>query len=183
MGIIGKDYKYKIIENFLTKEEIELFKNYCEIKHRLNNKNFDTEQSNTMDTCFYGDPIMDSLLLSKQKIMEKESGKKLLPTYAFWRTYTKYAILKKHTDRPSCEISATVFIDSEGPEWPIFIEGKELILKPGQAVIYLGCELEHWREEFLGDYQFQTFLHYVDKDGSNKEWYMDKKIYWGMNKN
>jgi len=180
MGVIGKDYKYKIIENFLSIEEIELFKHYCEIKHRLNNKNFDTQQSNTMDTCFYSDPIMDSLLLSKQKIMETESGKKLLPTYAFWGTYTKYAVLNKHTDRPSCEISATVFIDSKGPEWPIFMEGKRLTLKPGQALIYLGCELEHWREEFLGDYQFQTFLHYVNKDGPNKEWYMDKKIYWGV---
>ena len=42
--------------------------------------------------------------------MEKETNKKLLPTYAFWRTYTKFAVLEKHTDRPSCEISVTVNI-------------------------------------------------------------------------
>lgn len=182
MGVIGKDFKYKIIKDFLTKEEIELFKHYCEIRHRLNIYNFDTEQSNTMDSYFYHDAVMDALLLSKQKLMEKESGKKLLPTYAFWRTYTKYADLKKHKDRPSCEISATVYIDSKGPDWPIFMDGKEVVLKSGEAAIYLGCELEHYREEFLGDYQFQSFLHYVDADGPHKEWHMDKKIYWGGGK-
>jgi len=180
MGIIGKDFKFKKIKNFLTKEEIDLLSGYCEIKHRLNQDKFDTVQSNVFDTAFYNDILMDSLLLQKQKIMEEATGKKLLPTYSFWRCYTKYAVLTKHKDRPSCEISVTVFIDGKGPSWPIYVEGTEIHLEPGDAVIYLGCELLHWREEFLGDYQFQTFLHYVDAEGSNKEWFRDKKIYWGI---
>ena len=94
MGIIGKDYKFKKIKNFLTKEEIDLLSGYCEIKHRLNKTNFDNVQSNVFDTYFKNDMIMDSLMLQKQKIMEKETGKKLLPTYSFWRCYTKYADLK-----------------------------------------------------------------------------------------
>ena len=32
--MIGKDFKYKIIKNFLNKDEIELLKNYCVIRHR-----------------------------------------------------------------------------------------------------------------------------------------------------
>jgi hypothetical protein len=40
--------------------------------------------------------------------------------------------------------------------------------KPGDAVIYLGCEDNHiWRENFEGDFHLQTFLHYVDKNGPN----------------
>tara|TARA_R110000803_G_C11984169_1_gene321116 strand:+ start:2407 stop:2949 length:543 start_codon:yes stop_codon:yes gene_type:complete len=179
MGNIGKDFKYKKINNFLSKEEIDLLSKYTDIKHVTNVSSFDNQQSNVMDTFFYGDPLMDSLMLSKKNIMEKETGKKLLPTYAFWRMYTKFSDLKKHKDRPSCEISVTVNINNDGTPWPIYIEGEAVELKSGEAVIYMGCELEHWREEFLGDWHAQTFLHYVDEEGKNSDWYMDKRQYWG----
>jgi hypothetical protein len=179
MGTIGKDFKYKIIKNFLSINEINLLSHYCEMKHRTNLNYFDFNQSNLGDTYFYGDPTMESLMMSKKDLMEKETNKKLLPTYAFWRTYTKYAVLKKHTDRPSCEISVTVNINGDGTPWPIFMDGTELNLDIGDAAIYLGCEIEHWRNEFKGDYQFQTFLHYVDAEGKNTEYYMDKRKYWG----
>ena len=64
--------------------------------------------------------------------------------------------------------------------WPIFIEGNALNLEKGDAAIYLGCDSEHWREEFKGDHQFQAFLHYVDAEGENKKHYMDKRKYWGV---
>ena len=180
MGIINKDFKYKIIDNFLSKEEIDLLDKYTDMKHRTNIKNFDTVQSPVMDSRFYGDPLMDSLMLSKLNLMEKETGKKLLPTYAFWRMYTKFADLKKHKDRPACEISVTVNIGSDGTAWPIYREGNKVELKSGDAVIYLGCELEHYREEFKGDWCAQVFLHYVDEKGKNSEWHMDKRMYWGI---
>jgi hypothetical protein len=89
--------------------------------------------------------------------------------------YTKYSELLKHVDRPSCEISVTVNIGSDGTSWPIYIKGNPVNLKPGEAVIYLGCELPHWRESFKGDWCAQVFLHYVDKNGKNKEWAYDKR--------
>ena len=182
MGIIRKDFKYKIINNFLSKDEIDLFSFYCEIKHRTNLTNFDLDQSNVADTKYYGDTIMESLMLKKKNLIEKETEKKLLPTYAFWRCYTKYAELKKHTDRPSCEISVTVNINGDGTPWPIFMDGTAINLEKGDGAVYLGCEVEHWREEFKGDYQFQTFLHYVDAEGENTEHHMDKRKYWGSSK-
>jgi len=182
MGTIGKDFKYKIVKNFLSKDEINLLSFFCEMKHRTNLTSFDFSLNNNADTWYYGEPIFDSLMLKKQQLMENETGKKLLPTYAFWRCYTKYSKLKKHLDRPSCEISVTVNINGDGTAWPIFMEGTELNLQTGDAAIYLGCEIEHWREEFKGDYQFQTFLHYVDAEGKNKEHYMDKRKYWGCPK-
>ena len=182
MGIIGKDFKYKIIENFLSKDEIYLLSLYCEIKHRTNHDNFDLEQSGVADTSFYGDPIMESLMIKKKQIMEKETGKKLLPTYSFWRAYTMYADLKKHKDRPSCEISVTVHIGSDGTDWPIYIAGVENKTNPGDAIVYMGCEVEHYRKEFEGDWHSQVFLHYVDAEGKNKEWYLDKRKCIGLNK-
>ena len=182
MGTIGKDFNYKIIKNFLSKDEIDLLSIYCEMKHRTNITNFDLEQNNVADTKYYGDPLTDSLMLKKILLMEKETGKKLLPTYSFWRCYTKYSDLPKHLDRPSCEISVTVNINGDGTPWPIFMEGTAINLEKGEAAIYLGCQVEHWREEFKGDYQFQTFLHYVDAEGKNTEHHMDKRKYWGVSK-
>ena len=181
MGTI-RDLKYKLVKNFLSKDEINLFKNYCIIQHRNNYHNFDDLQSDNRDTKYYADPLAESLMLNKLSLMQKETNLELLPTYSYWRLYTKFADLKKHTDRPSCEISVTVNIDSDGTDWPIIINGKSFDCKPGDGVIYLGCEYEHWREEFVGDYYIQTFLHYVDKNGPNKEWSMDKRKQFGLDK-
>jgi hypothetical protein len=113
-------------------------------------------------------PIFEKLLETKRKKMEEECGLSLYPTYSFFRMYTLYSDLKKHTDRPSCEISATVCLGGDKTEWPIYIEGNAVSLDPGDAVIYLGCDLQHWREKFLGDWQAQCFLHWVDANGKYK---------------
>ena len=79
---------------------------------------------------------------------------------------TTNKLLKKHKDRHSCEISVTVFIVSDGEhEWPIYMDGKKVNLTPGDGVIYRGCDIEHWREPYKGDYHMQVFLHYVDANG------------------
>ena len=181
MGTI-KDFKYRVIKKFLTPEEIKLLNDYCRIRHRINFDSFDFVQNNNGDTFFYGDPLMESLMVNKLELMQKETGLELIPTYAFWRMYTLHADLKKHKDRPSCEVSVTVMIGSDGTKWPIYMEGVEVSLEYGDAVIYLGCEIEHWREEFTGDWQAQTFLHYVDKNGLNKEWAKDKRLLYGIQK-
>jgi hypothetical protein len=176
------DFKYKIIKNFLNKEEVGLLKDYCRIRHRINFNFFDNVQNENGDTFFYADPLMESLMVNKLQLMQKETGLELLPTYAFWRMYTMHADLKKHKDRPACEISVTVMIGSSGERWPIFMNGTEINLEEGDAAVYLGCEVEHWREEFSGDWHAQTFLHYVDKKGNNKEWFKDKRLLYGMAK-
>ncbi len=183
MGIIGKDFKFKKIENFITKDEISLLSTYCRMIHTNNIYNFDLAEqnnSNTGDTFLYGDPIMDSLLLKKQSVVEKECGKKILPTYSFWRDYTKFADLKKHKDRGSCEISVTLKIGGDDIDWPIFMDGTPINLKKGDAAVYLGREVLHWRDEYQGDGQFQCFLHYVDADGKYKDYHVDKRSNFGM---
>jgi hypothetical protein len=171
-----KDFKFKVIKNFLTQEEIELSKNYTIIKHRLENK---VSLDQTGSNFYYGDPFSESLLLTKKKKMEEITGLKLLPTYSYYRMYINGSILEKHSDRPSCEISVTVCLASSGEDWPIYMEGASCSLNPGEAVVYLGCDLNHWREEFKGDYCSQSFLHYVDANGKNKEFYKDKRRLWG----
>jgi hypothetical protein len=45
--------------------------------------------------------------------------------------------------------------------------GKEIPvhMKPGDMIIYRGCELEHWREPYWGKNHAQVFLHYNEKGG------------------
>ena len=160
------NWKYKIIPKLLNKFEVKLTHEYCKERHIQNANNFDETQNNCGDTFFYKDSLMQVFLKDKKKILEKNIDLKLHETYSFWRCYTYGAELRKHKDRPSCEISVTAFIGSdEEYEWPIYMDGKKVNLKPGDGVIYRGCEIEHWRKPYEGDYHIQAFLHYVDANG------------------
>jgi len=114
----------------------------------------------------YSDIAMETLLLKCQPKMEKATGLKLFPAYSYARIYKKGDELKRHKDRFSCEISTTMNLG--GDDWPIFLEpsGKEgkkgikVDLKPGDMLVYSGCELEHWRNKFKGKECVQVFLHY-----------------------
>ena len=132
----------------------------------------------------YANMAMETLLLKCQPGMEKATGLKLYPAYTYARIYKKGDELKRHKDRPSCEISTTLCLG--GDHWPIYLDptgsdnvideyknihkpgapkGIEVNLKPGDMLIYSGCELEHWREPFQGQLCGQVFLHYNHADG------------------
>jgi len=128
-------------------------------------------------------PLLDSLLEQLTPIISEVTGKKLYPTYAYARKYAPGDELKIHKDRSSCEISATITLGFKGDQWPIHVghnedksDSKKIDMNVGDAVIYKGCELFHWREKYTeGESQTQIFVHYVDADGPNKEWKYDKR--------
>jgi hypothetical protein len=39
----------------------------------------------------------------------------------------------------------------------------------------MGCDIEHYRKPFIGDWHSQAFLHYVDQNGPNAEYKYDKR--------
>jgi len=121
----------------------------------------------------YGDSLAEVLLFSMTSIMEEVVGKNLCPTYSFTRKYEEGHDLMKHKDRPSCEYSMTLPLNYTG--WPIIAEGKEVYLSPGDALVYKGQEVEHWRDALPKGYQLQHHLHYVDVDGPCKAWKYDKR--------
>ena len=135
----------------------------------------------------YADLVMETLLQKVQPIMEKHTALKLCPTYSYARIYKKGDVLARHKDRYSCEISTTLNLG--GNDWPIYLDptgkigqaGIKVNLKPGDMLIYSGCDLEHWREEFTGKDCAQVFLHY-NKKGSKlaKENEFDKRPFLGL---
>ena len=135
----------------------------------------------------YADTVMETLLQKVQPVMEKHSALKLCPTYSYARIYKKGDVLARHKDRYSCEISTTLNLG--GDSWPIYLDptgkvgqaGIKVDLEPGDMLIYSGCDLEHWREEFTGKDCAQVFLHY-NKKGSKlaKENEFDKRPFLGL---
>ncbi len=143
--------------------------------------------------------------------LEKIIGRKLYNTYYYDRFYFPGQKLEKHTDRASCEISVSIHISSNIKElWPIYVKTPDVVktesksakqttfskiekkgeiigvlLNPGDAVLYKGCERPHWRDPMPGSFEMmrvepeqlyyhQIFFHYVLQDGIRAHHAWDK---------
>ena len=135
----------------------------------------------------YSNIAMETLMLKCQPKMEEVTGLKLYPAYTYARIYKKGDILKRHKDRFSCEISTTMNLG--GDPWPIYLEpsgeidkkGIKVDLKPGDMLVYSGCELEHWRNKFKGKECIQVFLHYNNcKTLGARDNMFDKRPHLGL---
>lgn len=130
------------------------------------------------DVCKDAIPFLE-LLCEKRNEISDLVEESVLPTYSYSIIYGPNSKLNRHLDRTACEISLTVHLGGD-VAWPIFIKkpsGEEIPFKlnPGDAVIYLGCIAEHWREKFTGNYYNQVFLHYVRSNGPCAWTYFDKR--------
>lgn len=119
------------------------------------------------------------LLVQKIPEISKVVGEEVLPTYTYARWQTKGHSLPRHRDRPSCEISLSLNLKKD-KDWGIWIqkpnkEEVELNLNPGDAVLYLGCQADHWRNPFEGQEHIQVFLHYVRANGPKAWAFFDKQ--------
>ena len=189
--------KYQVIKNAVSYELANFCLNYFLLKRDAvdwmykNNIIYDNGMLGTWTdkqipntySC-YGDFVMETLLVKMLPVMKKNTGLDLIPTYSYARAYKRGDILKRHKDRPSCEVSTTIHLG--GDPWPIFIdgtgqdtvineeqnlikpnapEGTKVLLEVGDMLVYSGCELEHWREPFEGEVCGQVFLHYNHVNG------------------
>jgi len=175
-----KKNKYQIIKGAISTELADFCYQYFLNKRAVARHLFDerfispfteyfgiwNDEQITETYSHYSDIVMETLLQKVKPIMEKESGLNLIETYSYARIYKKGDELIRHKDRYSCEISTTMNLG--GDDWPIFLEPDiKVDLKPGDMLMYRGCDLEHWREPFEGNDCGQVFLHY--NDASNKD--------------
>jgi hypothetical protein len=190
-------FKYKIIKKAVSYELANFCYNYFLLKRDAVSfmyKNNITAESPILGRwddpqvpgaySLYGDFVMETLLMKVLPVMKEKTGMDLIPTYSYARVYQTGSELKRHKDRPSCEISTTLNLG--GDPWPIFIDptgsnnvideyknihkpgappGVEITLEPGDMLMYSGCELEHWRKPFQGKLCGQVFLHYNHANG------------------
>lgn len=176
-----KTYGFKIIKNFYN------INNHTDKNPKLYDYLINTKHLAVMDkqvpgaSAFYNNVELCKMHIKSLPVLQQYLGINLYPTYVYARIYNKGADLKRHKDRPACEVSITVNIGYEGNySWPIFIKdfkGKEheVTLEPGDGLAYHGCELEHWRnpasEKVIN--QAQAFLHFVKQDGQFESYIFD----------
>lgn len=178
---------YVHLPNFLDKENCaQLAK---ELKKLVEAGKTTQDPQCPLSQAVHGAPVFDSLLEQLTPNFEYASGKRLYPTYAYARLYAPGEELKVHTDRPACQISATLTLGFEGDVWSIYMgdyaepgQGRkittqqgeikyitnesEIKMEVGDAVLYHGMTKVHWRKPYTeGKWQAQVFLHYVDADG------------------
>ena len=135
----------------------------------------------------YGDTLTETLLELLCPLIENATGLKLFPSYSYFRVYHNGDVLDPHKDRPSSEIAITLTLGYQTrTPWPIWfkIDGNPMPvdLGRGDAVIYRGNDILHWRNAFEGDHHSQVFLFYVDQNGTNAEWKFDKRPQLGLQK-
>ena len=198
-----KKNKYVVIKQAIDKDLALFLYNYFLMKKQVFDTSINTKYISPYETFLgfyenqtqqipntyssYSDIAMETLMLKCQPIMEKTTGLKLYPSYTYARIYKKGDVLKRHKDRFSCEISTTMNLG--GDDWPIYLEpsgetgkkGIKVDLKPGDMLVYSGCELEHWRNKFKGKECVQVFLHYNNrKTPGAKDNMFDKRPHLGL---
>lgn len=173
--------KYLFLENFLHIDSCNEFTQ--QFKNIIEKGEAKVDDQCPLSYSLGHSPLFDQLLEQVKPNIEQATGINLIPTYAYARWYAPGEELKIHKDRPSCEISVTLTLGFDGSPWPIYFGNDEskqnkncISMNRGDAVIYKGEELFHWREKYTeGQWQAQVFLHYVDANGKNKEWAYDKR--------
>jgi hypothetical protein len=175
LEIIQNNYLY--VPSFIKQDEaIKLskeFKEHC-IKFNLQG---DSQSPNSHS--MYNFMPFVRLLVGRVSQVSELLGEEVLPTYTYARVYKDGSELLRHRDRPACEISLTLNL-SKDTNWPIYFQrpdGSEtsVELEPGDAVMYLGCQADHWRNKFEGQECVQLFMHYVRSYGPKSWAYFDKR--------
>jgi hypothetical protein len=176
-----KNKKYLYLKNAVPKKICYFLTSSLLLNSRINNKG--DHQVPNAKTIISHELMFDTLLELVWPMLEETINEKLIPTYSYARLYQNGNILNKHSDRESCEISVTIQLGrSHHYSWPIFMGGNRVDLAEGDAVVYKGIEIEHWREECKGPnnyYSGQVFLHYVRENGQYKNHALDKR--WEKN--
>ena len=177
---------FAVIKGYMDPGIMNLFYQYCMLQvqrtefKKNNSSSYDPSWDgrfgdSTVPNAFsrYADPLWESLMIASIGPLEQCTGMSLVPGFTYWRFYTTGDELRKHKDRPGCEISVTMCIGYQGECWPICVETDSytgpVVLEPGDMLVYKGCEITHQREPFKGINQAQMFMHIdrADKEKTN----------------
>ena len=177
---------FQKVKGYITPYFSLFLRNYFTLRAQNDRLGGDEQAPNSH--CVYGDPAFDMAMYMSTEDIGKIVGKNLIPQYTYARIYKNGSDLKIHSDRPECQYSVTLSLGGDYKKpWPIWIKDyagnvNEVPLDEGDMVVYHGTELEHWRDKFEGNMQYQLFLHYVDAEGEFKDRVFDGRPNLGLKK-
>ena len=167
---------FLLIDNFLPESDCKIlsaeFKEFC----AKNNTPADALCANS--SSYYNFKPFIQVLCESVNPLCDYLGEKILPSFCYSRVYYTNSELPIHLDRTECEIAISCNIDGDMP-WPFYIENSkgeecEIVMRPGNAIIYLGKKAPHWRNRYLGRFSVQAMFFYVRTYGEYFENYFDR---------
>ena len=196
--------RFILVKEIIPPALVEIANQYTLMKVRTGQGGVDTQVPGTPS--FYGDTLMETIQMAITTRIENLIGKRIFPTYSYFRVYKNGDDLPPHIDRPPSEFGVTLClgynysnIDNSNYRWKIYMdnkmdyrrnemkarkkadltEGVGVDLNPGDCVIYHGCEVRHWRHAFEGKSQSQAFFMFVDQDGPYAKYRYDTRPHLG----
>ena len=139
----------------------------------------------------YEDNVYQDILYEKIPFIEHLVDNVVYPTYQVCRAYKKGAGCFPHVDRVSCEISVSLFVGVTSDVYKSHLciknyagETHKAELQQGDAIVYMGHDLEHWRSPIGQQSQerpsegvdwkmIQSFFHYVRRGGLYEKYAYD----------
>jgi hypothetical protein len=139
----------------------------------------------------YADNVYQDILYEKVPFIEHLVDNVVYPTYQVCRVYKKGGGCLPHVDRHSCEIGVSLFVGVTSDVYKSHLSIKNYVgethkveLQEGDAVVYMGCDLEHWRSPIGQQSQerpsegvdwkmIQSFFHYVRRGGAYEKYAYD----------
>lgn len=186
---------YYIIKNAVSKDVCEVAARDFEIARDLGkyeDKNQYAFHDDMVEKSFswYSPLIFEALsdTIIKRKV-EEVLSEPVFPTYTYARIYYNGAEMKYHTDRSSSEFSVSLCVKTD-PRYPWHLKmktknGETLVVEqePGDAVMYFGHKMPHWRDPYTGTEQINAFFFYVKANGPRSVLKYDTRPLLGMPSN
>jgi hypothetical protein len=164
--------RYLLVKGMLPRTMLDYLQVYYSIL--LANNRFTRDGQCPTSLSLGGDAALDAVMEWIRPEVSRLVGLNLAPTYSYTRKYAKGERLAPHKDRAACEISLTASIQIPKGAGPSVIHlqspssnDTEVKMLEGDACVYAGCEVEHWRERFRVGGYIQLFLHFITKRGEN----------------
>ena len=137
---------------------------------------YDTKQTHNDNRCpisdaVYGAKLHKNIAYKLIQAIQQHTGVKLFLTFVYSRIYRKGEILKIHTDREECEYSVSVTLGHSGiNSWEMFIKDYDDKIHKftpdiGDLIVFKGNSMNHWREQFTGEWQTQAIFSFVNSKG------------------
>ena len=188
---------FVISKNFLSKASCEALLTYT--LERINNNGMaDFVPQHDPSGIPFGkaydrgyDDVYQDILYEKIPFIEHLVDNVVYPTYQVCRAYKKGAGCLPHVDREPCEIGVSLFVGVTSDVYKSHLciknyagETHKAELQEGDAVVYMGCDLEHWRNPIGQQSQerpsegvdwkmIQSFFHYVRQGGPHEKYAYD----------
>ena len=179
-GAIGADLASFLSEELKTLKEMTAIGKKCDPSSKVFN-----DKKQPYSFAWYSPIFAEVLSKSLLPKIEKIVDEKLYQTFSYGRIYYEHSELLRHIDRKGCEYAVSICLEKDPSNWLIGFKGYDGIdtlidVDVGDMVVYLGSEIEHWRDIFKGNQQIQAFLFYVNQDGEYSHLKYDTRPWIGF---